>query len=94
VYIPNYDSDLFVDIIRLTEELAEVQYGKDTKSDISFKVIADHSRAAAFLIADGIMPSNDGRGYVLRRIIRRAIRHGQVLGLKRNVSPSSHGQGC
>jgi len=78
----NYDSDLFVDIIKLTEELAEVQYGKDAKNDISFKVIADHSRAAAFLIADGIMPSNDGRGYVLRRIIRRAIRYGQVLGLK------------
>jgi len=78
----NYDSDLFVDIVKLTEELAELRYGKDTKSDISFKVIADHSRAAAFLIADGIMPSNDGRGYVLRRIIRRAIRYGQVLGLK------------
>ena len=78
----NYDSDLFVDILKLTEELAELRYGKDTKNDISFKVIADHSRAAAFLIADGIMPSNDGRGYVLRRIIRRAIRYGQVLGLK------------
>jgi len=78
----NYDSDLFVDIIKLTEELAEKQYGKDAKNDISFKVIADHSRAATFLIADGIMPSNDGRGYVLRRIIRRAIRYGQVLGLK------------
>jgi len=78
----NYDSDLFVDIVKLTEELAGLRYGKDTKSDISFKVIADHSRAAAFLIADGIMPSNDGRGYVLRRIIRRAIRYGQVLGLK------------
>jgi alanyl-tRNA synthetase len=78
----NYDSDLFVDILKLTEDLTELQYGKDTKNDISFKVIADHSRAAAFLIADGIMPSNDGRGYVLRRIIRRAIRYGQVLGLK------------
>lgn len=78
----NYDSDLFTDIVRLTEELTGLRYGQDTKSDISFKVIADHSRAAAFLIADGIMPSNDGRGYVLRRIIRRAIRYGQVLGLK------------
>ncbi|MFO8163968.1 MAG: alanine--tRNA ligase [Thermodesulfobacteriota bacterium] len=78
----NYDSDLFVDIIKITEELAELQYGNDTKSDISFKVIADHSRATAFLLADGIMPSNDGRGYVLRRIIRRAIRYGQVLGIK------------
>jgi len=78
----NYDSDLFTDIVKLTEELTELRYGQDSKSDISFKVIADHSRAAAFLIADGIMPSNDGRGYVLRRIIRRAIRYGQVLGLK------------
>ncbi|MBE9541307.1 MAG: alanine--tRNA ligase, partial [Proteobacteria bacterium] len=78
----NYDSDLFTDIVKLTEELAGLRYGQDTKSDISFKVIADHSRAAAFLIADGIMPSNDGRGYVLRRIIRRAIRYGQVLDLK------------
>jgi len=78
----NYDSDLFTDIVKLTEELAGLQYGQDSKNDISFKVIADHSRAAAFLIADGIMPSNDGRGYVLRRIIRRAIRYGQVLGLK------------
>jgi len=78
----NYDSDLFVDIVQLTEELAELRYGQDSKRDISFKVIADHSRTAAFLIADGIMPSNEGRGYVLRRIIRRAIRYGQVLGLK------------
>ena len=78
----NYDSDLFSDIIKLTEELAGSRYGQDKKSDISFKVISDHSRATAFLIADGIMPSNEGRGYVLRRIIRRAIRYGQVLGLR------------
>ncbi len=83
----NYDSDLFSDIIKLTEELAGSRYGQDKKSDISFKVISDHSRATAFLIADGIMPSNEGRGYVLRRIIRRAIRYGQVLGLK---SPFLH----
>jgi len=78
----NYDSDLFSDIIGLIDELAGSRYGQDKKSDISFRVIADHSRAVAFLIADGIMPSNEGRGYVLRRIIRRAIRYGQVLGLK------------
>ncbi len=78
----NYETDLFSEITRLTEELAGIRYGQDKKSDISFKVVADHSRAAAFLIADGIMPSNEGRGYVLRRIIRRAIRYGQILGLK------------
>ena len=78
----NYDSDLFSDIINLTEELAEIKYGQDKKLDTSFKVIADHSRAAAFLIVDGIIPSNEGRGYVLRRIIRRALRYGQILGMK------------
>ena len=78
----NYDSDLFSGIIKPIEELAGSQYGQDKKSDISFRVIADHSRAVAFLIADGIMPSNEGRGHVLRRIIRRAIRYGQVLALK------------
>jgi alanyl-tRNA synthetase len=78
----NYGSDLFSAVIKLTEELAGVRSGRDHKSDISFKVVADHSRATAFLIADGIMPSNEGRGYVLRRIIRRAIRYSQSLGIK------------
>jgi len=78
----NYESDLFSDILKLIEQFAGSRYGQDKKSDISFRVIADHSRAVAFLIADGIMPSNEGRGYVLRRIIRRALRYGQVLGLK------------
>jgi alanyl-tRNA synthetase len=77
----NYDTDLFSGIIGLTEELAGIRYGQDAKNDISFKVVADHGRAAAFLIADGIMPSNEGRGYVLRRIIRRAIRYGHIIGL-------------
>ncbi len=78
----NYDTDLFSDIIKLIEELAGSRYGQDAKCDISFKVLADHCRAAAFLIADGIMPSNEGRGYVLRRVIRRALRYGQILGIK------------
>jgi alanyl-tRNA synthetase len=77
----NYDTDLFMDLIGLIEDLSERGYGEDRKQDISFRVISDHSRAAAFLIGDGIMPSNEGRGYVLRRIIRRAIRFGQVLGI-------------
>jgi len=77
----NYGSDLFRDLIRKIEELSEKKYGENEKQDVAFRVISDHARAMAFLIGDGIMPSNEGRGYVLRRIIRRAIRFGQVLGL-------------
>ena len=77
----NYDTDLFRSIINRIEELAEKPYLEDPKQDLSFRVIADHARAAAFLIGDGVMPSNEGRGYVLRRIIRRAIRYGQVIDL-------------
>ncbi len=77
----NYDAEIFKDIIGRIENLCEKGYGEDRRQDISFRVISDHSRAAAFLIGDGVMPSNEGRGYVLRRIIRRAIRFGQVLGL-------------
>ena len=78
----NYDTDLFGNLIRQVEDLSETRYGESRKQDVPFRVIADHARAAAFLIGDGIMPSNEGRGYVLRRIIRRAIRFGQVLGIK------------
>ncbi len=76
----NYESDLFRSIIRLIGEIAKVEYGKDARTDVSLRVIADHSRALCFLIADGILPSNEGRGYVLRRIIRRGARHGRLLG--------------
>lgn len=78
----NYDTDLFSAPIGCLEELTSLRYGDNKKYDLSFRVISDHARAAAFLIGDGVMPSNEGRGYVLRRIIRRAIRYGQVLGLK------------
>ncbi len=78
----NYDTDLFRNLIGRVEEICEKTYGQDTKQDVSFRVISDHARAAAFLIGDGVMPSNEGRGYVLRRIIRRAIRFGQVLGIQ------------
>ncbi len=79
----NFDTDLLRPIIAHTEQLAEKAYGQDAAVDVAMKVIADHSRAAAFLIGDGVLPSNEGRGYVLRRIMRRAIRYGRNIGLNR-----------
>jgi alanyl-tRNA synthetase len=78
----NYDTDVFQPIIAHAASLAKVRYGADHDADVALKVIADHTRAAAFLIADGVMPSNEERGYVLRRIMRRGIRYGVKLGLK------------
>ena len=77
----NYDTDLFKELIGLVEEISERKYGDNYRDDISIKVIVDHSRAITFLIGDGALPSNEGRGYVLRRIMRRAARHGKILGL-------------
>ncbi|HLZ42265.1 MAG TPA: alanine--tRNA ligase [Candidatus Sulfotelmatobacter sp.] len=84
--ISNYDTDLFTPLIRRAAELSGASLQKElskeahTKSAASLRVIADHSRAATFLISDGVLPSNEGRGYVLRKIIRRAITHGRLLG--------------
>lgn len=79
----NYDSDLFAGIIAAIAKAAGVQYGEDAAVNTALRVIADHSRATTFLVADGVLPSNEGRGYVLRRIMRRAIRFGRSLGLKK-----------
>ncbi len=79
----NYEADLLRDIIRFTEGISSRRYGADPESDVSFRVIADHARAITFLIADGVIPSNEGRGYVLRRVLRRAARHGKNLGLEK-----------
>jgi alanyl-tRNA synthetase len=76
----NYDTDLLRPIIRFVEELIGKRYGADEAHDVSMRVIADHARATSFLLSDGVLPSNEGRGYVLRRIIRRAARHGRLLG--------------
>ncbi len=78
----NFDTDLFAPIISAVESISGLSYGKNTEIDISMRVIADHIRAMAFLLSDGLIPSNDGRGYVLRRIIRRASRHAKLLGLE------------
>jgi alanyl-tRNA synthetase len=77
----NFEIDLIRPIIARTEALSEKSYGQDAAVDVAMKVIADHSRAAAFLVGDGVLPSNEGRGYVLRRIMRRAIRYGRNIGL-------------
>jgi alanyl-tRNA synthetase len=77
----NYDTDLFTPILRAMESRTGLRYGDDEESDISMRVVADHGRAMTFLIADGVTPSNEWRGYVLRKIMRRAMRHGRHLGL-------------
>ncbi len=78
----NFETDLLFPLIQETSLISDVGYKTDRKSDVALKVIADHARAVAFLIADGIHPSNEGRGYVLRRILRRAVRYGRLLGIK------------
>lgn len=78
----NYDIDLFQEIVGAIEEISGHAHGRNPEKDVSIKVIADHGRAATFLIGDGVMPSNEGRGYVLRRVIRRAVRHGRLLGIE------------
>jgi alanyl-tRNA synthetase len=79
--ISNFDTDLFRPLIEEAANLANAEYGTNHDTDVSLRIIADHSRAAAFLISDGVLPSNEGRGYVLRLILRRALYHGQTLGL-------------
>lgn len=79
----NFLTDLFKDIILAIEGLSGIRMGQKEETDVAIKVIADHSRALAFLLADGAIPSNEGRGYVVRRILRRASRFGKVLGIDR-----------
>ncbi|HLF49713.1 MAG TPA: alanine--tRNA ligase, partial [Methylomirabilota bacterium] len=79
----SYDTDLLRPLIARVERIASKRYGADAEHDVSMQVIADHARTATFLITDGVTPSNEWRGYVLRRIMRRAMRHGRMLGLER-----------
>ncbi len=83
----NYDSDLFTPLLAAIAGRAGAEYGKKESSDRSMRVIVDHLRAITFLMTDGVLPSNEGRGYVLRRILRRAARHGRLLGI---VEPFLH----
>src|SRR2546422_9736734 len=78
-----FETDIFRAIIDRFATLASPSYGRDTKPDVSLRVIADHVRALVFLAADGVLPSNEGRGYIFRRILRRAVRHGKLLGLEK-----------
>ncbi len=78
----NYDTDLFQPLIQQMARIASVKYGADPASDVSLQVVADHARACSVLIGDGVLPSNEGRGYVLRRVLRRAARHGVLLGVE------------
>ena len=82
--LSNYDIDYMRDLTATVEKLTGKKYGTDPVADISFRVIDDHARAVSFLIADGVMPSNEGRGYVLRRLLRRAARHGRLIGLEKS----------
>ena len=90
----NFDTDIFAAIMNHLQKLSGLEYGKGAGTDIAMRVIADHARASAFLIADGVIPSNEGRGYVLRRIIRRAVRYGRVLGLTDAFMASVAGVVC
>ncbi len=79
-----FDVDTIKHILNSVEKMAGVEYGTNDKTDTSVRIITDHIRAVSFLVADGVLPSNEGRGYVLRRLLRRAARHGKLLGVKEN----------
>jgi alanyl-tRNA synthetase len=83
-----FDTDLMRPLLEVVESIAGVPHGKDERTDVSLKVIAEHGRATTFLMADGVLPSNEGRGYVLRRMLRRVVTHARRLGIEREVMPS------
>ncbi|MCG7410312.1 alanine--tRNA ligase [Paenibacillus sp. ACRRX] len=79
----NFDTDLFMPIIEETSRIAGIPYKSNPELDVAFKVIADHVRTVVFAVGDGVLPSNEGRGYVIRRLLRRAVRYGKMLGVER-----------
>ena len=78
----NYETDVLRSLVAVGERLAGVTYGEDAECDLALRIIADHSRSVTFMIADGILPGNEGRGYVLRRLLRRAIMKAQLIGIE------------
>jgi alanyl-tRNA synthetase len=82
-----FETDLLRPLLEVAEELADAKHGADEMTDVSLKVVAEHGRATAFLIADGVQPSNEGRGYILRRMLRRVVSHARRLGIERDVTP-------
>jgi alanyl-tRNA synthetase len=80
-----YETDLFAPIIARVQDVTGRRYGADARADVSLRILAEHARSAMFLVGDGVLPSNEGRGYVLRRLIRRAVRHAKILGVDEPV---------
>jgi alanyl-tRNA synthetase len=87
-----FETDLLRPLLEVAESLSGTRHGADERTDVSLKVIAEHGRATTFLIADGVQPSNEGRGYVLRRMLRRVVSHARRLGIEREVMPSLVGR--
>jgi alanyl-tRNA synthetase len=83
-----FDTDLIRPMLEVAESLSGKRHGDDDRTDVSLKVIAEHGRATTFLVADGVLPSNEGRGYVLRRMLRRVVSHARRIGIEREVMPS------
>ena len=81
----NYDTDVLRSLVGVGEELSGKAYGKEAETDVALRIIADHSRSVTFMIADGILPSNEGRGYVLRRLLRRAVMKAPFPGHRRRI---------
>lgn len=80
--VSNFDTDILRGLVGVGERLSGKTYGVDDKVDLSLRIMADHSRAITFMVGDGILPSNEGRGYILRRLLRRAVRHGRLIGIE------------
>ena len=83
-----FDTDLVRPVLAAAERLTGARFGADERSDVALRLLADHGRALTFLISDGVVPSNEGRGYVLRRLVRRAVRHAWTLGATDLVTPA------